>query len=239
MSPERPIVVSEIRRLTVRGKGLVLVVLPVEGPRVGVVVVSGDEEFGGRRGREPSASECTEGSGGREDRAMSLERDGPGRTLENEVVALLAELGWTSDGSAYPEYVERAGRVTYRASLSDLLGFAARYGLEALRRKLERESLRLERDSTRNRFRESRLSRYLAEETSARLERVDGRLSHTPPGGGVPVDSRAGNPGDRPRRSRGTPVPGPGESPVVPREPPGTPVEPGEAGPSETPGKPV
>lgn len=93
---------------------------------------------------------------------MSLERDGPDPGLEDDVRALLLELGWEEGDPG--EFSRGLHRTTYRASLGDSLGYARTHGLDALERLLRREGENLERDSERNRFRERGLARLLREE---------------------------------------------------------------------------
>lgn len=99
---------------------------------------------------------------------MSLERDGPGETLEDEVLELLVAAGWVNE---VDEYVLRLPRTTYRGSLTDFLGYALRLGVPALRAKLEVDSANARRDSHRNAFRERAVAAALPKAVSEMLER--------------------------------------------------------------------
>ncbi len=98
-------------------------------------------------------------------------------TLEKEVVDLVAELGWRRDERG--GFVLRAPRTTYRASARDLVAFARRLGLPALRAKLEADARALRRDSSRNAFRERRLARVLPGVVADRVAETLGRVTVT------------------------------------------------------------
>lgn len=119
---------------------------------------------------------------------MSLERDGPGETLEDRVRETLESAGWTEDDRGFSRTLRR---VTFRGRLADFV-VVARGGLPVLERLLTRENRRLERASEVNSFRERRLAAALPEAVSEMLERgVGAKLVRTDEDG-RPLKPRGG-----------------------------------------------